>query len=803
MSAGSLASLLVRCACRLLRFAFFCALPRLRAFGFLAALLITTAALPDRTQFAEPAQVHVVATRRPRRRRVRSDGLWLRVAAMGCWWPVRLYGDLQRTLLVGAASLMARSGLCPVAIVGSVLLCRHLMWAAAVGLGSGRLLAWGRAVERVTRAAVSSTLFVLLVATFAQWHQGPELGGTAALIATCCSQRGSQQVGASVRVRDGRARVDICGVAVLELPVDTEQDERLAMVMCRKLRYPDGRPMLTHQQIADAFGKNSRQDCHNRMQKLARAGGSPAQMVLNGRRGRLSVIHPHVLEIIARHWERDPLATAEQTHRWLTSQSMPAGVPLPTLEQVRSIKSLDGNLVAIRSAIRRQLERSGGVTTVRPASFVARLLEVVDDQARQIDQAGIQPAPVPAVVEAARLGQADPPARFSQAGRALLDALRALVRPATADEQERLAGEVGSDNVTPLHYGVLYCVLRLSIGQVAALVGRSKSVVYRGLRRLHQILAQLDPWPPAARFSGVLAIDEKWVRIPKSFSEDERHNGKCWRYVHFAVDALTGDLLHVEVFESSDGESVRAFLAAVRAKGIRPRAVVTDMLAAYGNAIRDTFGPAVVHHYCLFHHLQAIRHRLREKCGKDWNKQPLLRRLVEQIDNIYKCRDRRTAKRRLKKVLALRDQIERDHPEAVAVLDTVEQRFPLVANAIGRKRLPVTNNVVERTIKAFNRHYKLMAGFESLDTARIQVRLFAFFYRLTPMREPARKEDRGVCPLQRAGWDLRGVPVADYVRRFVLAWDDDGPDLFAVAPQPATSDRTPERQADQALAAAA
>ena len=174
-----------------------------------------------------------------------------------------------------------------------------------------------------------------------------------------------------------------------------------------------------------------------------------------------------------------------------------------------------------------------------------------------------------------------------------------------------------------------------------------------------------------------------------------------------------------------------------------------------------------------------MRHRLRERCGKDWSKHALLRTLVELVDHIYKCKTRRTARRRLAKVLALRDELSLRHPEALPVLDIIEQRFPKVANAIGRDDIPRTSNIVERTIKAFNRHYKHMAGFESLQTARIQVSLFRFFYRLTPMREAKLPEHRGLSPLERAGWCTRGVPVADFVRRFTTAWDEDGPDVFA------------------------
>jgi hypothetical protein len=191
------------------------------------------------------------------------------------------------------------------------------------------------------------------------------------------------------------------------------------------------------------------------------------------------------------------------------------------------------------------------------------------------------------------------PGRVSKTGRELLGAMRALTTPPTCDEDELLAASVGAWNLSPLHYGVLYCLLQLGIGQVAALVGRSKSTVYRGLVALDRCLQHLDPWPAAAGFSGVLALDEKWLRIPKSFSPEQRQQGKKWRYAHFAVDALTGDLLHVDVFDTADAASVRAFLAAVRALGIRPKWVVTDMLSSYGKAIADTFGPGTRHHYCL------------------------------------------------------------------------------------------------------------------------------------------------------------------------------------------------------------
>jgi hypothetical protein len=239
---------------------------------------------------------------------------------------------------------------------------------------------------------------------------------------------------------------------------------------------------------------------------------------------------------------------------------------------------------------------------------------------------------------------------------------------------------------------------------------------------------------------------------------------------------ISGDLLLVDVFPSNNSECIRAFLAVVRAKGIRPKVVVTDLLAAYDNAINDTFGTHVMHHYCLFHHLQAVRTRLREKCSNNWKEHRLLRKLVKQVDAIYDCKDIRTAKKRLAKVLDMRDSLALYHPQAVPILDIIKERFPMVANALENKMIPMTNNTTERVIKAFNQHYKNMAGLESIETARIQLQLFSFYYRLTPLQEAVNKEQRGKCPLERAGWCVQGIPIADYIRKLAEALCEDETD---------------------------
>ena len=768
----------------------FCTLPR-RILGLLVLSgFLLVVAMPF-TEPGEPLPVTTVLVWSRRRRKIRRRTLkWLRPRHLCC--AMRVCRDGIVLSLLTVVNMVADCGQCSAAITVVLMLLRESLHAVCMARGDVRLLGGLVAMDRLFRVTVVTGLW------FAVGHLVCPVGSQL-LGLVGGSLSGPSQ--AAVRVEGKRVVISITGPAVLAFDMEGEGDERLAMVLCRLLRSPEHKHLLTHQVVADAFGKNDRRDCHNHFRQFLRECGSLARMVINGQRGRSRYLHPEVEKRIAWFWERNPLATWEETHDWLVRQQFPAEVTAPPVEKIRQLHGLEGNLLVMRNAVLRLLRRTAGGAIVHSEYRFRRLLEVVDEQALLLKDAGIQPPPVPAILGTNRKPVSDGVA--TRTGLALLRAVKTLFAPPTPEEDEALAASVGSSHVADLHYGVLYCMLQLSISQVAGLVDRSKSAVYRGLVRFAQVVEQLDPFPAHMRFSGVLALDEKWVKIPKSFTEEQRGDGKKWRYVFFAVDAVTGDILHIDVFDSSKAGNIRVFLAAVRAKGILPRAVVTDMLASYENAIRETFGERVVHHYCLFHHLQAVRHRLRDMCGNNWKSKPLLKELVEKVDHVYKCKDRRTARRRLARVVAMRDELARKHPEALCVLDIIQKRFPMVVNALGSDDLCTTNNITERTIKAFNRHYRGMAGFESIETARIQARLFRFFYRLTPMAKAVCKEDRGKCPLERAGWDLTGIPIADYVTGFARGWDQDGPDWLVQQEQPGTTSNRPSASPPQPVAMAA
>lgn len=111
----------------------------------------------------------------------------------------------------------------------------------------------------------------------------------------------------------------------------------------------------------------------------------------------------------------------------------------------------------------------------------------------------------------------------------------------------------------------------------------------------------------------------------------------------------------------------------------------------------------------------------------------------------------------------------------VALLDFLGQRLPRVANDIGREDVPSTHKLTERAIKAFQRHYRRLAGFESIETARTTMTVLSFFYRMTPWPNAIAPDDCGKCPVERAGWQVRGVPVADSLRGFTKPEDPGDP----------------------------
>jgi transposase-like protein len=150
--------------------------------------------------------------------------------------------------------------------------------------------------------------------------------------------------------------------------------------------------------------------------------------------------------------------------------------------------------------------------------------------------------------------------------------------------------------------------------RTSQVLGVSKMTAYRWVSGFgYQLL------PVAAlgmvRSSGVVGVDEKYVLVPKNDKPEGEMKG--WMYVYFAVDCYTYDLLHIEIYPYNTQQSARAFLLALRAKGYRPRVIVTDVRVDYRGLVAQVF-PEAVHHECLFHALQQVREHVKGAYGTNY-----------------------------------------------------------------------------------------------------------------------------------------------------------------------------------------
>jgi transposase-like protein len=300
------------------------------------------------------------------------------------------------------------------------------------------------------------------------------------------------------------------------------------------------------------------------------------------------------------------------------------------------------------------------------------------------------------------------------------------------------------------------------------MLGVSKMTAYRWVSGFGYQLLPVAALFGVLRSSGVVGVDEKYVLVPKN--DKPEGDMKRWMYVYFAVDCYTYDLLHIEIYPYNTKQSARAFLLALRAKGYRPRVIVTDMRVDYKGVVAQVF-PKAVHHECIFHTLQDVRKYAKEAYGTDYAKtHPEVEKLMEEIDRIFEARTKRTARRRYEKVLAQREIFVAQTPDAAAIFDFLERHWPYLVNAIESRIIPTTNNATEEVIRIFTQHYKTFCGFENIESARLYLGVFEKIYRFTPFSDDAQERIRGKCPLELAGYEVQKLPMAQLFRGLALQW---------------------------------
>jgi len=308
----------------------------------------------------------------------------------------------------------------------------------------------------------------------------------------------------------------------------------------------------------------------------------------------------------------------------------------------------------------------------------------------------------------------------------------------------------------------LYAGLRTNYRSAANALGVAPSTLYHWLEHFGAQPLQVAALFGLVRSSGVVGIDEKYVKVPKNNKPAGKQ--RKWMYVYVAVDVHTLDLLHISLFPNLGKDSARTFLLELRAKGYHPRVIVTDMNQDYTEPLQAVF-PNAIHHECVFHALQYWHRCFKTTFGRDYEQtHPDFFKLRQQIDHIFHAQTRRTVGKRYTELMARRDELIRVEPRLEPILDSLGRHYPTLVNAYDQPLIPLTNNATERLIRRFDQHYQNFASFDSLETARGYLHLFELTYRFTPFGPEVQPHLRGKCPLELAGYDLTQVPLARYLR---------------------------------------
>jgi transposase-like protein len=309
----------------------------------------------------------------------------------------------------------------------------------------------------------------------------------------------------------------------------------------------------------------------------------------------------------------------------------------------------------------------------------------------------------------------------------------------------------------------LYTGLRTTYRGAAAALGVSPSTLYHWLAQFGDQPLQVAALFGMVRSSGVVGIDEKYVKVPKNNKPESKQ--RKWMYVYVAVDAHTLDLLHCNVYPNLGKDTARTFLLELRAKGYHPRVVITDLNPDYPEPLTAVF-PNALHHQCVFHALQTWHRAFKKTFGPAYAEtRPDLLKLRQDMDHIFQAKSHHTVQKRYESLMARRIQLVQAEPCLEPILDSLTRHYPRLLNAYDNPLIPLTNNATERLIRRFDQHYQNFAGFDSIETAHCYLHLFELTYRLTPFGPEVQPHLRGKCPLELAGYDLSRVPLASYLRQ--------------------------------------
>lgn len=517
---------------------------------------------------------------------------------------------------------------------------------------------------------------------------------------------------------------------------DTWANRRGVMVFLRCLRDGEGHSLLTYERIAQMLGYPDRRNVHNFWMEFV-ACGEDLEAFLRRRKK----VDAQVVALCEQIWKAHPLWRVGQVHAELLRR-FPKQAEGLTEQNIRTAGHQVGFL-GVQQVLRRQLAQ--GKVHYQEPFVIQALWELADKGAKMQVQAAGEAEPIPEVLEAVR-PQAACQEDLPPAKRKAVETLSVCL----------LEGQTSSSALARLWEGVTGRVMLafvlyfhgLSLEILAGFFGVHKTTVMRFMEPLAHLSWQAMLQKGKRYFSGVVAVDEKWIKIEG-----------VWWYLFAAVDSVSGFPLHVALLPSNSQTYCRLFLLQVKALGYVPRVVITDGWDAYAGAVAAVF-PNAQHLLCRFHALAAAFRKLKEAI-QDWKGRDVW---AERLKKLFHTCSKRTVRRRTEKL-----QAQAEGTPAKGAIDRLVSKLPKLLPAVGSPFRPSTANAAERFLGAFDRFYRLKGPFQNPASAEKHLRLFLLGYVFHAFSCQAKQDKQGLCPLQLAGYQVAHIPFFHMFNRPDLA----------------------------------
>ncbi|MEW6621336.1 MAG: hypothetical protein AB1422_18730 [bacterium] len=141
--------------------------------------------------------------------------------------------------------------------------------------------------------------------------------------------------------------------------------------------------------------------------------------------------------------------------------------------------------------------------------------------------------------------------------------------------------------------------------------------------------------------------------------------------------------------------------------------------------IREALGKCIKHLLCHFHHQEATSRWVKKQFdnGGGEKDKEVLKERKKELKKVLQTNDKRTAKRRFGRL--------KENGKELGIqgwIENTEKILPKFLPAIGSKKFPKTNNVIERFFRDFNQFYKKRCGFFSVGSAKRELLCFLVMY---------------------------------------------------------------------------